>query len=96
MTVRLPSKPGSGLIDPRPGPLALSRRKRWHKIGYALTLVWLVAVIAHSQGKRSHPLFECIFIVPLSAWMVAMVVDSILTQSRKPKCRDSGTSGAGV
>ena len=93
MTVRLPSKPGSGLIEPRPGPLALSRRKRWHKIGYALTLVWLGAFIVLSEGKRSHPLSGYIFIVPLSAWMAAMVVDSILTRRRKPISRGSGNSG---
>lgn len=52
-------------------------RPRWHRIGYALTLAWIVAVMAVTGGDPAHPLYDLIFTVPLAAWIVAIIIDRV-------------------
>ena len=70
-------------IDTLPDPLARPGRKRWHRIGYGLTIAWLVVVVAVSRGDRGHPMFEYIFTVPLVAWVVAVLIDGLVSRRRR-------------
>ncbi|MCP4327094.1 MAG: hypothetical protein GY791_01475 [Alphaproteobacteria bacterium] len=54
--------------------MGLRSRKFWIRAGYALTVVWVVGVVAVTGGNMGDPLFDLIFIVPLGAWIVAVTV----------------------
>lgn len=63
-------------------PSGPAPRPRWHRIGFALTLVWFVVVLAVTRGDRSHPLHEVIFTAPLAVWILAIVVDRVLARRK--------------
>lgn len=53
-------------------------RRLWHGVGYFLSAAWMIAVLIISRGNVKDPLFEYIFIVPLSLWIVGLVIASLL------------------
>lgn len=68
--------------DPQPPPDArlgdsapLWRSRRlWHPIGYAVTGLWMLGVLLVTGGNSRHPLFDYIFVVPLAAWIIGLIV----------------------
>ena len=63
-------------------------RPRWHRIGYALTLIWFVAVLAITRGDHAHPLYDVIFTAPLVAWIAAIVIDRVIAHRRSRRRPD--------
>jgi hypothetical protein len=57
---------------PKTAPFWRSRRL-WRPLGYALTVGWMIYVLAATGADRSHPLFDTIFIVPLAGWILGLV-----------------------
>ena len=55
----------------------------WNKIGFALTAVWMVVVLAITGGRVTHPFFDYIFSVPLVTWIVALIVGRLLAARRR-------------
>jgi hypothetical protein len=54
----------------------------WNKIGFALTAVWMVVVLAITSGRVTHPFFDYIFSVPLVSWTIALIVGRFLAARR--------------
>jgi len=62
--------------------IARAGMKRWQRLGYGLTIAWLVAAVLASGGDRGHPMFEHIFTAPLAAWVAALVIARVLAATR--------------
>ena len=50
----------------------------WSKIGFALTAVWMMVVLAVTGGRVTHPFFDYIFSVPLVCWIAALIVGRLI------------------
>lgn len=48
--------------------------KMWTRVGYALTVLWILGILLVTGGDMADPLFDFIFIVPLAFWVVAVVI----------------------
>ena len=66
--------PPPGTPVPREGAPLWRNRRLWHPIGYAFTGLWMLGVLAITGGNSRHPLFDYIFVVPLAAWILGLVV----------------------
>ena len=55
----------------------------WNKIGFGLTAVWMVVVLAVTGGRVTHPFFDYIFSVPLVCWIVALIVGRLIAARRR-------------
>ena len=64
-------------MDPEP-----RARPRWRRIGAWLTAAWIALVLVVSEGRITHPLFDYIFMVPLAAWIVALLVARAVARRR--------------
>lgn len=57
-------------------------------IGWGLTLSWIAYVLLRTRADPSQPLFDYIFIVPLSGWIAAFVmrhvVNAVSTRKTPP------------
>ncbi|MDH3234214.1 MAG: hypothetical protein OEQ29_11900 [Alphaproteobacteria bacterium] len=49
-------------------------RETWTRIGYVLSVIWMVGVLVVSGGKATHPAFDYIFIVPLVGWILGLLI----------------------
>lgn len=49
-------------------------RQFWLRTGYVLTFIWIVAIYEITGGQSGHPLSRYMFIVPLAAWVVGLIV----------------------
>lgn len=58
----------------------LKSREFWTKVGYAVTAAWMVFVLFASNGDPKHPLFDFIFIVPLAAWTVGLLIGWLIAR----------------
>jgi len=56
--------------------LSTPRRRytKWHWLGYAATLAWIVYAVNASGGDLNHPMADTIFTVPLVGWAVGLGV----------------------
>ena len=52
------------------------------KVGYGLTAVWMLGVLAYTEGDTRHPVFDLIFIVPLGAWIVCLTAARLVRRFR--------------
>ncbi len=62
-------------MDPEP-----FRRRPWHRPASWLTAAWMIGVVLVSGSDPQHKLFDYIFIVPLASWIVAIIIDRILSR----------------
>jgi len=53
-------------------------KRSWHLAGLILTAAWLTYVAIRTGGDPSHPLFNFIFIVPLVAWLLLVLLGHLL------------------
>lgn len=61
------------------------QRKGWHRVGVWLTAAWILLVLVVSGGRRSHPLMDYIFVVPLAAWVVAVIAERLILRARRKR-----------
>jgi peptidoglycan/LPS O-acetylase OafA/YrhL len=64
-------------------------RRSWHLAGIILTAAWLTYVAIRTGGDPTHPLFDFIFIVPLIAWLLLVLLGNLFWRRRDGD--DSGT-----
>ena len=62
-------------------------------VGYVLTAAWIVMVVVETDGDMAHPLFNYIFLVPLTGWIVAMIVVGTIKALMGRKKQQSGPPG---
>ncbi|MDP6709515.1 MAG: hypothetical protein QF893_24510 [Alphaproteobacteria bacterium] len=65
-------------------------KRSWHLAGIILTAAWLTYVAIRTGGDPTHPLFDFIFIVPLIAWLLLVLLGNLLGRRR-----GDGDGGAG-
>jgi hypothetical protein len=53
-------------------------KRSWHLAGLILTAAWLTYVGIQTGGDPGHPLFDFIFIVPLVAWLLLVLLGNLL------------------
>jgi hypothetical protein len=58
--------------------LDLKDRETWTRIGYVLSVVWMMAILLVSGGRVTHPAFDYIFIVPLAGWIIGLVIARLI------------------
>jgi len=49
-------------------------RETWTRIGYVLSVIWMVGILVVSGGRVTHPAFDYIFIVPLGGWILGLLI----------------------
>ena len=54
----------------------------WNKVGFGLTAVWMIIVLAVTGGRVTHPFFDYIFSVPLVCWITALIVSRLIAARR--------------
>ena len=54
----------------------------WSKVGFGLTAVWMMVVLAITGARVTHPLFDYIFSVPLVCWIAGLIVGRLLEARR--------------
>ncbi len=58
-------------------------RTVWYRVGYALTVLWMLGIVLTTNGNMADPLFDFIFIVPLAAWIVGVTVARLINRADK-------------
>ncbi len=58
-------------------------RQFWMIVGYIGSAAWMLFVLAHTGGDVDDPFFELIFVVPLTAWIVGLVLARIIKALRE-------------
>ena len=58
-------------------------RRLWMTVGHIGTAAWMVFVLARTGGDVDDPLFDLIFLVPLTAWIVDLIVARIIAALTK-------------
>jgi len=48
--------------------------KMWTRVGYVLTVLWILGILLATDGDMADPLFDFIFIVPLGTWIVGLTI----------------------
>lgn len=56
----------------------------WQRLGYGLTALWMIGVLAVTREDVHHPLFEFIFIVPLTGWILGLLVAAAIARLWPP------------
>ncbi len=57
-------------------------RRLWMTVGYVGSAGWMLLVLAVTNGDVSDPFFNTIFLVPLTGWVVGLVIARIVVYLR--------------
>lgn len=49
-------------------------RRFWMTAGYVVSAAWMLLVLAVTNGDVRHPFFDTIFLVPLTGWVIGLVI----------------------
>ena len=86
-----------GLI---PRPIPWRSRSFWQPVGYGLTALWMIGIVAVTDEDIRHPLFSLIFVVPLAGWIIGIAAARVIARywparppdpdpsKRRPAARD--------
>ena len=55
-------------------------RQFWHRIGYALTALWMICILIIAKNDVLHPLFDYFFSVPLAGWILGLIAARIVSR----------------
>jgi hypothetical protein len=56
---------------------------RWRRALIVFTLVWMTFVTAVTGADPAHPLFDGFFLVPLAAWILALLVHGLRNRGKE-------------
>lgn len=62
----------------------LKSRSFWNRLGYILTAGWIGFVLVATNGDSKATLFNIIFLVPLAAWIVILIVRRFFEEPEPP------------
>ena len=71
-----------GLI---PRPIPWRSRSFWQPVGYGLTALWMIGIIAVTREDVRHPLFSLIFVVPLAGWIIGIAAARAIARYWPPR-----------
>ena len=60
-------------------------RQFWMIVGYIGIAAWMLFLLVRTGGNVEDPLFELIFVVPLAAWIVGLVLARIISALGKDR-----------
>jgi hypothetical protein len=55
-------------------------RTFWHPVGYALTAIWMMAILAITGNNVRDPLFDYFFSVPLAGWILGLIAARVVNR----------------
>ncbi|MCW9033405.1 MAG: hypothetical protein OQJ97_04230 [Rhodospirillales bacterium] len=58
---------------------SLKRRTFWTRIGYLFSAAWIAFILMKTEGDMSNPWFDSIFLVPLGAWALGLLVARLIS-----------------
>ncbi len=57
-------------------------RRTWMTVGYVASAAWMLLVLAVTNGDVADPFFNTIFLVPLTGWVIGLVLARIIVYLR--------------
>lgn len=58
---------------------------RWCRALIVFTLVWMTFVTAVTGADPAHPLFDGFFLVPLAAWILALLIHGLRNRGKEER-----------
>jgi hypothetical protein len=71
--------------------MKLDEASTWRRAGWIATVLWVIYVYETTKGDPAHPLFNYIFLVPLSLWAIFILAARLLRDRTPPA--DDASSG---
>ena len=75
-----------------PRPIPWRSRAFWQPVGYGLTALWMIGILAITREDVHHPLFDLIFVVPLAGWIIGIAAARLIARLWPPRPPDPARS----
>ena len=64
--------------------MKLDEATTWRRAGWIATVLWVIYVYETTKGDPAHPLFNYIFLVPLSLWLFFILARRLMRERAPP------------
>ncbi len=74
--------------------MKLDEATTWRRAGWIATVLWVIYVYETTKGDPAHPLFNYIFLVPLSLWLLFILARRFMRERAPPPATEGADEKA--